>query len=207
MVLLERSDLSRKIPTFDFLVKEAICYLEFGLANPQGDHKRSSFKELQYICDGDSNGVVYFIGTSFGEHQWVNPVLAKVTSRNTAYVQLLYLETGGVKGLHKKLEFSAKIRKTKSKQSYYLGPRHPIKTIAWTIPSTKRIGKVIEIALHSVWTAPNAFDASLNLAKRPGYTFDAPFESNYNQSATTWSTDFQSALLSPFLPNTCGACL
>ncbi|CAL5443526.1 unnamed protein product [Camellia sinensis] len=36
---LERSDLSRKIPTFDFLVKEAICYLEFGLANPQGDHK------------------------------------------------------------------------------------------------------------------------------------------------------------------------
>ncbi|CAL5360856.1 unnamed protein product [Camellia sinensis] len=35
---LERSDLSRKIPTFDFLVKEAICYLEFGLANPQGDH-------------------------------------------------------------------------------------------------------------------------------------------------------------------------
>ncbi|KAF5934898.1 hypothetical protein HYC85_026027 [Camellia sinensis] len=80
---LERSDLSRKIPTFDFLVKEAICYLEFGLANPQGDHnarfqhRRSSFKELQYICDGDSNGVLYFIGTSFGEHQWVNPVLAK----------------------------------------------------------------------------------------------------------------------------------
>ncbi|KAI7989549.1 BTB/POZ domain-containing protein [Camellia lanceoleosa] len=37
---LERSDLSRKIPTFDFLVKEAICYLEFGLANPQGDHKQ-----------------------------------------------------------------------------------------------------------------------------------------------------------------------
>ncbi|CAL5438985.1 unnamed protein product [Camellia sinensis] len=79
---LERSDLSRKIPTFDFLVKEAICYLEFGLANPQGDHNMTSttkrcFKELQYICDGDSNGVLYFIGTSFGEHQWVNPVLAK----------------------------------------------------------------------------------------------------------------------------------
>ncbi|KAF5943186.1 hypothetical protein HYC85_020828 [Camellia sinensis] len=80
---LERSGLSRMIPTFDFLVKEAICYLEFGLANPQGDrnarfqHRRSSFKELQYIRDGDSNGVLYFIGTSFGEHQWVNPVLAK----------------------------------------------------------------------------------------------------------------------------------
>ncbi|CAL5439201.1 unnamed protein product [Camellia sinensis] len=80
---LERSDLSRKIPTFDFLVKEAICYLEFGLANPQGDHnarfqhRRSSFKERQYICDGDSNGLLYFIGTSFGKHQWVNPVLAK----------------------------------------------------------------------------------------------------------------------------------
>ncbi|KAI8020162.1 BTB/POZ domain-containing protein [Camellia lanceoleosa] len=40
-------------------------------------HRRSSFKELQYICDGDSNGVLYFIGTSFGEHQCVNPVLAK----------------------------------------------------------------------------------------------------------------------------------
>ncbi|KAK2999675.1 hypothetical protein RJ639_023754 [Escallonia herrerae] len=40
-------------------------------------HRRSSFKELQYICDGDDNGVLYFAGTSYGEHQWVNPVLAK----------------------------------------------------------------------------------------------------------------------------------
>ncbi|KAK6116169.1 hypothetical protein DH2020_008438 [Rehmannia glutinosa] len=40
-------------------------------------HRRSSFKELQYICDGDSNGVLYFAGTSYGEHQWVNPVLSK----------------------------------------------------------------------------------------------------------------------------------
>lgn len=41
-------------------------------------HRRSSFKELQYICNGDSNGVLYFAGTSYGEHQWVNPVLSKV---------------------------------------------------------------------------------------------------------------------------------
>jgi hypothetical protein len=41
-------------------------------------HRRSSFKELQYISDGDSNGVIYYAGTSFGKHQWMNPVLAKV---------------------------------------------------------------------------------------------------------------------------------
>lgn len=41
-------------------------------------HRRSSYKELQYIRDGDSNGVLHFAGTSYGEHQWVNPVLAKV---------------------------------------------------------------------------------------------------------------------------------
>ncbi|KAL6982604.1 hypothetical protein U1Q18_015992 [Sarracenia purpurea var. burkii] len=80
---LERSNLSRNFPTFDLLVKEAICYLEFGLDNPQLDqnarfqHRRSSFKELQYICDGDSNGVLYFAGTSYGKHPWVNPVLSK----------------------------------------------------------------------------------------------------------------------------------
>ncbi|XP_052202275.1 BTB/POZ domain-containing protein At2g30600 [Diospyros lotus] len=80
---LEKSNLSRKFHTFDFLVKEAIHYSEFGLAEPQADknvrfrHRRSSFKELQYICDGGTNGVLYFAGTSFGEHQWVNPVLAR----------------------------------------------------------------------------------------------------------------------------------
>ncbi|KAF7137849.1 hypothetical protein RHSIM_Rhsim07G0255100 [Rhododendron simsii] len=87
---LERSNLSKKIPTFEYLVKEAISYLEFGLADPQGDqnarfqHRRSSFKELQYICDGDSNGVLYFSGTSYGEHQWVNPVLSKRISISTS---------------------------------------------------------------------------------------------------------------------------
>ncbi|GAV63477.1 BTB domain-containing protein/F5_F8_type_C domain-containing protein/BACK domain-containing protein/Methyltransf_FA domain-containing protein [Cephalotus follicularis] len=80
---LEGSNLSRHISTFDYLVKEAISYIEFGLAGPGNDqnvrfqHRRSSFKELQYICDGDSNGVIYFAGTSYGEHPWVNPVLAK----------------------------------------------------------------------------------------------------------------------------------
>ncbi|XP_031102612.1 BTB/POZ domain-containing protein At2g30600 isoform X1 [Ipomoea triloba] len=85
---LERSQLSQKIPTFDQLVKEAINFLEFGstcLEKSQSNlycsvkfqHRRSSFKELQYICDGDSNGVLYFAGTSYGAHQWVNPVLSK----------------------------------------------------------------------------------------------------------------------------------
>ncbi|KAK9271330.1 hypothetical protein L1049_026920 [Liquidambar formosana] len=81
---LEKSNMSRKISIFDHLVKEAINYVESGLARPENEqnvrfqHRRSSFKELQYICDGDSNGVLYFAGTSYGEHQWVNPILAKV---------------------------------------------------------------------------------------------------------------------------------
>ncbi|KAF6161738.1 hypothetical protein GIB67_009107, partial [Kingdonia uniflora] len=43
-------------------------------------HRRSSFKELKYLCDGDNNGVIYFADTSYGEHQWVNPILAKKIS-------------------------------------------------------------------------------------------------------------------------------
>ncbi|KAL3514862.1 hypothetical protein ACH5RR_027579 [Cinchona calisaya] len=80
---LERSNLSRHIPTFDYLVKEAIAFLELGHnafvkdPNVRFRHRQSSFKELQYICDGDSNGVLYFAGTSYGKHQWVNPVLSK----------------------------------------------------------------------------------------------------------------------------------
>ncbi|CAA0842003.1 BTB/POZ domain-containing protein [Striga hermonthica] len=80
---LERSNLSTCIPTLSKLVKEAIGFLEFGSsASDDKDvnkyqHRKSSFKELQYICDGDSNGVLYFAGTSYGQHQWVNPVLSK----------------------------------------------------------------------------------------------------------------------------------
>ncbi|EXB56306.1 BTB/POZ domain-containing protein [Morus notabilis] len=80
---LEKSNLSSQIPAFDLLVKDAISFIEGGLTgaefeqNVRFQHRRSSYKELQYICDGDSNGVLYFAGTSYGEHQWVNPVLAK----------------------------------------------------------------------------------------------------------------------------------
>lgn len=78
---LEWSMLSKQITALNYLVKEAIDFLELGLVNPGQDqkfqHRRSSFRELQYICDGDSNGVLYFAGTSYGAHQWVNPVLAK----------------------------------------------------------------------------------------------------------------------------------
>lgn len=55
-----------------FLV-ELFCSVRF-------QHRRSSYKELQYICDGDSNGVLFFAGTSYGEHPWVNPILSKVGS-------------------------------------------------------------------------------------------------------------------------------
>jgi hypothetical protein len=41
-------------------------------------HRRSIFKELKYIFNGDNNDVIYYAGTSFGKHQWMNPVLAKV---------------------------------------------------------------------------------------------------------------------------------
>lgn len=77
----EQSSLSQQIPTFDHLVKEALRFLEFEITDFQGNqrfqHRKSSFKELLYICDGDSNGVLYFAGTSYGKHQWVNPVLSK----------------------------------------------------------------------------------------------------------------------------------
>ncbi|KAI5353580.1 hypothetical protein L3X38_006474 [Prunus dulcis] len=80
---LEKSNISRNISTFNNLVKEAINCIKHGLAGPANEHnlriqhRRSSYKELQYIRDGDSNGVLYFAGTSYGKHQWVNPVLAK----------------------------------------------------------------------------------------------------------------------------------
>ncbi|XP_002510674.2 BTB/POZ domain-containing protein At2g30600 isoform X1 [Ricinus communis] len=80
---LRHSNLCKNIRIFDNLVSEGINYVEYGLARTESDkkewfqHRRSSYKELQYICDGDSNGVLYFAGTSYGEHQWVNPVLAK----------------------------------------------------------------------------------------------------------------------------------
>ncbi|CAN1781860.1 BTB/POZ domain-containing protein At2g30600 [Linum perenne] len=82
---LEQSNLCKHIPILSDLVREAISYLDLGLtnSNPGKDlnlrfqHRRSSYKELQYICNGDSNGVLYFAGTSYGQHQWVNPVLSK----------------------------------------------------------------------------------------------------------------------------------
>ncbi|KAF9683236.1 hypothetical protein SADUNF_Sadunf05G0191700 [Salix dunnii] len=78
---LGQSNLCRHVPIFDDLVREGIGYVEFGSLRPGNDqkfqHRRSSYKELQHICDGDSNGVLYFSGTSYGEHQWINPVLAK----------------------------------------------------------------------------------------------------------------------------------
>uniref|UniRef100_A0A1J3JLT4 BTB/POZ domain-containing protein n=1 Tax=Noccaea caerulescens TaxID=107243 RepID=A0A1J3JLT4_NOCCA len=78
---LENSNLSRQIPVFNRLVKEAASFLASRLTCPGNEsmfqHRRSSFKELQYIRDGDSNGVLHYVGTSYGGHQWVNPVLAK----------------------------------------------------------------------------------------------------------------------------------
>lgn len=36
-----------------------------------------SCAELMYVCDGDRNGVVHYIGTEYGTKQWVNPVASK----------------------------------------------------------------------------------------------------------------------------------
>ncbi|XP_071733978.1 BTB/POZ domain-containing protein At2g30600 [Rutidosis leptorrhynchoides] len=83
---MESSNLSRQIlfVVIMYQVKEAIGFLEAGLptsgCHAKFQHRHSSFKELQYICDGDSNGVLYYVGTSYGKHQWVNPVLAKKIS-------------------------------------------------------------------------------------------------------------------------------
>ncbi|KAF6140817.1 hypothetical protein GIB67_042230 [Kingdonia uniflora] len=71
---LEKSIFNIQIPVIGQLVTEAIEYLDSGMqqGNNQNviyQHRRSSFKELQYICDGDNNGVIYFAGTSYGEHQ------------------------------------------------------------------------------------------------------------------------------------------
>ncbi|CAN6202880.1 unnamed protein product [Urochloa humidicola] len=80
---MERSNLANHIQAFRQLVTEAIEFSHAGQWTPTSyecerfQHRRSSYKELQYISDGDSNGVIYYAGTSFGKHQWMNPVLAK----------------------------------------------------------------------------------------------------------------------------------
>ncbi|KAI0514074.1 hypothetical protein KFK09_010108 [Dendrobium nobile] len=80
---LEKSKLGDHILIFGQLVKEAVQHCSAGSKligkdqNLRCQHRRSSFKELQYMCDGDNNGVIYFSGTSYGEHQWINPVLSK----------------------------------------------------------------------------------------------------------------------------------
>ncbi|KAL5201989.1 hypothetical protein ABZP36_012941 [Zizania latifolia] len=81
--LMEKSNLVTNIEVFRQLVAEAIEFCNAGLCMATTNtcerfqHRRSSYKELQYISDGDNNGVIYYAGTSFGKHQWMNPVLAK----------------------------------------------------------------------------------------------------------------------------------
>ncbi|CAN6463896.1 unnamed protein product [Victoria cruziana] len=81
--LLESSNLSRQIPVIRQLVEEALSNSHMGPAEKMNDHnarfqhRATSFKQLRYICDGDNNGVMYYSGTSYGKHQWVNPVIAK----------------------------------------------------------------------------------------------------------------------------------
>ncbi|AES98295.2 BTB/POZ domain-containing protein At2g30600 [Medicago truncatula] len=80
---LQNSHIIRHIPVLQSLVQEAINFAKHGLGRPENEnnvrfqHRRSSYRELQYICDGDDHGVLYFAGTSYGEHQWVNPLLAE----------------------------------------------------------------------------------------------------------------------------------
>eukprot|EP00249_Psilotum_nudum_P017129 c26176_g2_i2 orf=223-2589(-) len=103
---LESCNLSRHISRLGDLAREALVYLEpdekaacyeEGLLqcldfNNQGtliqlfknglmfSHRPSNFKELLYICDGDRNGVIYYAGTLYGAHLWMNPVLLKTVS-------------------------------------------------------------------------------------------------------------------------------
>ncbi|KAK7280797.1 hypothetical protein RJT34_25864 [Clitoria ternatea] len=80
---LQNSNISWRVPVVQNLVNEAINFVKHGLAGPEYEenvrfqHRRSSYRELQYICDGDDHGVIYFAGTSYGEHPWVNPLLAE----------------------------------------------------------------------------------------------------------------------------------
>ncbi|XP_027330039.1 BTB/POZ domain-containing protein At2g30600 [Abrus precatorius] len=80
---LQNSNIGQHIPVFQNLVNEAINFVKCGLAGQENEenvrfkHRRSSYRELQYICDGDDHGVLYFAGTSYGEHPWVNPLLAE----------------------------------------------------------------------------------------------------------------------------------
>lgn len=39
--------------------------------------KLPACRELMYVCDGDRNGVIHYLGTALGTQEWVNPVLAK----------------------------------------------------------------------------------------------------------------------------------
>ncbi|XP_019413234.1 PREDICTED: BTB/POZ domain-containing protein At2g30600 isoform X2 [Lupinus angustifolius] len=79
---LQSSNIGRHIPVFQNLVNEALISVKCGLTRLENEekfqHRRSSYRELQYICDGDDNGVLYFAGTSYGKHSsWFNPLLAE----------------------------------------------------------------------------------------------------------------------------------
>uniref|UniRef100_A0ACD5XXC3 Uncharacterized protein n=1 Tax=Avena sativa TaxID=4498 RepID=A0ACD5XXC3_AVESA len=80
---MEESNLAKHIQLFRELVAEAIEFSNSAPLMPTANkcerflHRRSSYRELQYISDGDNNGVIYYAGTSFGKHQWINPVLSK----------------------------------------------------------------------------------------------------------------------------------
>ncbi|KAF6143885.1 hypothetical protein GIB67_001679, partial [Kingdonia uniflora] len=95
---LEKRFLSIQIPVIWQLVTEAIKYLDIGMQQGNNhnviyQHRLSSFKELQYLCDGDNNRVIYFTGTSFGEHQSVNPILAKKISVTACSPTLRYTDS------------------------------------------------------------------------------------------------------------------
>lgn len=83
---MKKSNLAKRIQVFRQLVTEAVEFFKSAQWMPAAQkcerfqHRCSSYKELQYISDGDSNGVIYYAGTSFGKHQWMNPVLAKSIS-------------------------------------------------------------------------------------------------------------------------------
>ncbi|KAL0366480.1 UNVERIFIED_CONTAM: BTB/POZ domain-containing protein [Sesamum radiatum] len=80
---LERSNLTTCIPELNQLVKEAISFLEFGSSGHEKDinkfqHRRSSFKELQYICE-----IAMFVTITRAAHFPITDVFSRVFQKGT----------------------------------------------------------------------------------------------------------------------------
>lgn len=100
--------------------------MTFIVCSARFQHRRSSYRELQYICDGDDHGVLYFAGTSYGEHQWVNPLLAEVGHGVCFPLQFLGIIILSA-GLWPVYTFSSQNKIVAAKESYHHSQQSPLK--------------------------------------------------------------------------------